>query len=1082
MKHALLFIKKYMPNLLMHKIGKISFLLAFVLMMGGMNGVKGQISKWSMTSNGTTWMASPLNPNYTASNATVSVALTRGSGIGAAGTSADYSFGGSGANQTTSANAITNNNFFTVALKANSGYTMSLTGIPTWYTRKSGTGTMSVLVQYSLNSGSYTDIGTISITSTSSGGSNTPLTFSTGVQSALSNLPNSTTVTFRFVVISSTSANIYLITGNSTNNTDRLIIDGTISNATPSNSTVTFDANGGTGTMSNQSASSSTALTSNSFSRTGYTFAGWNTAANGTGTAYADGASYPFTSSTTLYAQWTANNYTVTFDANGGTGNMANQTSSSAANLTANAYTRTGYTFTGWNTAANGTGTAYADGASYPFTSSTTLYAQWAANNTASAASSSPTLCINTALTNITHATTGATGIGTATGLPAGVTAAFAANTITISGTPTASGTFNYSIPLTGGYGSVNATGTITVTALPSAPTAIATQILCPGATVSNLSATGTAIQWYAASSGGSALSSGTSLGNNTNYYATQTVNGCESATRTTVTTSFKNQWTGANSSSWSNNGNWSCGAVPSATDNILIAPNSSNPTILDADFTVSASGTLTISGSGTLTINPGQKLILTGNANFGGNLVTVATNASGTSGAIVLNGGALTGASNVSLQQYFTGQRAWRMLSNPFTTAITAAAISTNNTSLSVNQSGTGDMVVYNSSNDSWSANNSISANSCYGFFYKGLQSDFNGTPGLSNYSGSGPTATTFTVNGTLNTGAVSITPNASSVFTLVGNPFAAPVNSIALTGGSAAPYYYYQASSASTDIKVKSGAWIAAVSNSSSSTTIPMMGMIAYQAASNAPFSINTSDINTTNTSLSNLYKTTSSSNQMVLELHRNNSLFDRLILREDPFANVNKVDANDLVKKDNAIANVYAISPSNHHLALHTEPEFTQAIPLGITAPIGSYQFKFNATWNQCDWYLIDNYMHQQILLSATSPYNFDINSDLTSYGEKRFELLKKTWTTQVENTQLSETIRLQTNLVQQEIRFASTQATVNLHYQLKDMNGAVVKSGILQDLNQAINVEQLASGFYIVQLADARQQVSFKIVKQ
>ena len=53
----------------------------------------------------------------------------------------------------------------------------------------------------------------------------------------------------------------------------------------------------------------------------------------------------------------------------------------------------------------------------------------------AGAASSSPTLCINTALTNITHTTTGATGIGTATGLPAGVTAAFASNTITISGT-----------------------------------------------------------------------------------------------------------------------------------------------------------------------------------------------------------------------------------------------------------------------------------------------------------------------------------------------------------------------------------------------------------------------------------------------------------------------------------------------------------------------------------------------------------------------------------------------------------------------------------------------------------------------
>lgn len=86
--------------------------------------------------------------------------------------------------------------------------------------------------------------------------------------------------------------------------------------------------------------------------------------------------------------------------------------------------------------------------------------------NTVGSASSSPTLSINTALTDITHATTGATGIGTATGLPSGVTATWTTNTITISGTPTASGTFNYTVPLTGGCGSVSATGTITVNAL----------------------------------------------------------------------------------------------------------------------------------------------------------------------------------------------------------------------------------------------------------------------------------------------------------------------------------------------------------------------------------------------------------------------------------------------------------------------------------------------------------------------------------------------------------------------------------------------------------------------------------------
>jgi hypothetical protein len=90
--------------------------------------------------------------------------------------------------------------------------------------------------------------------------------------------------------------------------------------------------------------------------------------------------------------------------------------------------------------------------------------------STSTAASSTPTLCINTALTAVTHATTGATGIGTATGLPAGITAAWSANTITISGTPTVSGTFNYNIPSLGGCGSVNSTGTITVNPVNATP------------------------------------------------------------------------------------------------------------------------------------------------------------------------------------------------------------------------------------------------------------------------------------------------------------------------------------------------------------------------------------------------------------------------------------------------------------------------------------------------------------------------------------------------------------------------------------------------------------------------------------
>ncbi|WP_395655410.1 FG-GAP-like repeat-containing protein [Flavobacterium sp.] len=74
-----------------------------------------------------------------------------------------------------------------------------------------------------------------------------------------------------------------------------------------------------------------------------------------------------------------------------------------------------------------------------------------------------------------------------------------------------------------------------------SAPTGSASQTLCSGSTVANLSATGTSIQWYSTSTGGTALASTTALVNGTTYYASQTVSGCESTTRLAVTVTLNN-------------------------------------------------------------------------------------------------------------------------------------------------------------------------------------------------------------------------------------------------------------------------------------------------------------------------------------------------------------------------------------------------------------------------------------------------------------------------------------------------------------------------------------------------------------
>ena len=91
-------------------------------------------------------------------------------------------------------------------------------------------------------------------------------------------------------------------------------VNGVWGGEAPTELTVTFEANGSAeypveGTMTPQTvnAKTDTALNANSFTREGYNFLNWNTAADGTGDSYADGATVNLTENTTLYAQWEDN-------------------------------------------------------------------------------------------------------------------------------------------------------------------------------------------------------------------------------------------------------------------------------------------------------------------------------------------------------------------------------------------------------------------------------------------------------------------------------------------------------------------------------------------------------------------------------------------------------------------------------------------------------------------------------------------------------------------------------------------------------------------------------------------------------
>ena len=148
---------------------------------------------------------------------------------------------------------------------------------------------------------------------------------------------------------------------------------------------VAYNSNGGTGSMSTDTVSygSNYRTKENAFSRLGYTFAGWNEASNGSG---ADWTPYigkdwkwVYTNSITLYAQWQINTYTVSYDANGGSGAPSAQIKTYGKNLTLSITvpTRQNYNFLGWSTNKNASTAEYSAGGTYSTNTGATLYAVW---------------------------------------------------------------------------------------------------------------------------------------------------------------------------------------------------------------------------------------------------------------------------------------------------------------------------------------------------------------------------------------------------------------------------------------------------------------------------------------------------------------------------------------------------------------------------------------------------------------------------------------------------------------------------------------------------------------------------------
>ncbi len=402
---------------------------------------------------------------------------------------------------------------------------------------------------------------------------------------------------------------------------------------------VTYNGNGNTGGSAPTDGSSPYANgatvtvlgNTGSLAKTGYTFAGWNTAANGSGTSYAPAATFSMgTANVTLYAQWTPVTYTVTYDGNGNTGGSAPTDGSSpyanGATVTVLGNTgslaKTGYTFAGWNTAANGSGTSYAPAATFSMgTANVTLYAQWTINTpsatsgsassiTATGATLNGTVNDNGLTTTVTFDHGLTTGYGTNVGATTGGTVnAGSGNTATavaITGL-TCNTTYHFRVKATSAGGTTNGSDASFTTSacVPGAPT-IGT------ATAGDTSAS---VAFSAPGSNGGAAITGytatSSPGGLTGTCASSpcTVTGLTNGTAYTFTVTATNS-AGTGSASAASNS-----VTPKASQTITFAnPGAQNfgttptltasaaPSGLTVSFTSSTTGVCTITSGGALT------------------------------------------------------------------------------------------------------------------------------------------------------------------------------------------------------------------------------------------------------------------------------------------------------------------------------------------------------------------------------------------------------------------------------------------------------------------------------------------------
>lgn len=440
---------------------------------------------------------------------------------------------------------------------------------------------------------------------------------------------------------------------------------------------------------------------------------------------------------------------------------------------------------------------------------------------------------------------------------------------------------------------------------------------------------------------------------------------------------------------------------------------------------------------------------ITSGTLTTGGNL-TLGSTASGTAYVAAISSGGISG--NVTVQRWFPAQRAYRVLSTPFTATQNISAI-TNSlavTGLSTatgsgtyaSSSGNPSVFTYNATAAAGSALTGVTDATASIWKYtqpiyvmvRGQANEGNGLSsgqsGNSYTTGGGPTAFAISATGALNDGTTVADyslqySGGANNYNLVGNPYASPINLKLLKSNGGAinsnaniggTFYVYNPYKSSTGAAVFAGGYDAYTNDGTTNVIIPSMGAFFIQAGAAGQTIQFAETAKSTGTPLV-LMGTGSTTPKLRLTAVNSYGEMDALQVRIDAGAGNGSTDRYDAAKWSNINFDMYSIASDGSKLCIDARGNDVTVIPIGIKTNLTANDFTLKVTsiegMEDKTVILRDKLLQTEtVLKAANDSYTFSITKDTATKGDNRFELvLQNNKTTAVIDNTNNNTIAVQ-----------------------------------------------------------------------